>query len=102
MRATGSPVEPSIQASGQTIESMGDKLALLMGAVTVASVSGGAGALLVIFLAGLSLLLSLVLTLVAAVRSRRPSPFTIRALKAIIAQVCCCALFCFAWKLLVR
>lgn len=42
-----------IQASGQTIESMGDKLALLMGAVTVASVSGGAGALLVIFLAGL-------------------------------------------------
>lgn len=42
-----------IQATGQTIESMGDRLALLIGAVTITSVAGGAGALLTIFLAGL-------------------------------------------------
>lgn len=42
-----------IQATGQTLESMGDKLVLLMGTLTVAGVSGGAGALLMIFLAGL-------------------------------------------------
>lgn len=42
-----------IQATGQTIESMGDRLALLITAVTLTSVAGGAGALLTIFLAGL-------------------------------------------------
>ncbi|UOQ61522.1 type IV secretion system protein [Leucobacter rhizosphaerae] len=42
-----------IQATGQTIESMGDRLALLITAVTITSVAGGAGALLTIFLAGL-------------------------------------------------
>nr|WP_237467148.1 type IV secretion system protein [Leucobacter chromiireducens] len=42
-----------IQATGQTIESMGGRLALLIGAVTITSVAGGAGALLTIFLAGL-------------------------------------------------
>ncbi|WP_416447042.1 conjugal transfer protein TrbL [Leucobacter sp. HNU] len=42
-----------IQATGQTIESMGDRLALLIAAVTITSVAGGAGALLTIFLAGL-------------------------------------------------
>ena len=42
-----------IQATGQTIESMDDRLALLITAVTITSVAGGAGALLTIFLAGL-------------------------------------------------
>ena len=42
-----------IQATGQTIESMGDRLALLITAVTITTVAGGAGALLTIFLAGL-------------------------------------------------
>ncbi|WP_025155410.1 conjugal transfer protein TrbL [Leifsonia aquatica] len=42
-----------IQATGQTIESVGDRLALLIAAVTVTTVAGGAGALLTIFLAGL-------------------------------------------------
>lgn len=42
-----------IQATGQTIESMGDRIALLIGAVTITTVAGGAGALLTIFLAGL-------------------------------------------------
>lgn len=42
-----------IQAAGETIESMGDRLALLIGALTVGSIAGGAGALLTIFLAGL-------------------------------------------------
>ena len=42
-----------IQAAGETIESMGDRLALLISALTVGSIAGGAGALLTIFLAGL-------------------------------------------------
>lgn len=42
-----------IQATGQTVQSMGDRLALLIGAVTITTVAGGAGALLTIFLAGL-------------------------------------------------
>lgn len=42
-----------IQATGQTIQSIGDRLALLIAAVTVTTVAGGAGALLTIFLAGL-------------------------------------------------
>ncbi|WP_053385959.1 conjugal transfer protein TrbL [Leucobacter japonicus] len=42
-----------IQATGQTMESMGDRLALLITAVTITTVAGGAGALLTIFLAGL-------------------------------------------------
>jgi len=42
-----------IQATGQTIESMGDRLALLIGATAVTPATGGAGVLLTIFLAGL-------------------------------------------------
>lgn len=42
-----------IQATGQTVQSMGDRLALLIGAVAITTVAGGAGALLTIFLAGL-------------------------------------------------
>ena len=53
-----------------------------------------------VLLAGSALFLSLILTLVAALRSRRPSEFTIRALKSVVTQTCCVALFCLAWKLL--
>ncbi|WP_449281551.1 conjugal transfer protein TrbL [Leucobacter sp.] len=42
-----------IQATGQTIQSMGDRLALLIGATAVTPATGGAGVLLTIFLAGL-------------------------------------------------
>lgn len=42
-----------MQAAGETIESMGDRLALLVAGLTVVGATTGAGALLMIFLAGL-------------------------------------------------